>query len=224
MICCSFIPVLLDLLAQTDFVDCPGMLLLDRLLLLLVRQQDVGALVAGPTFQPRLGLLLIGFVALDLLASERARVLRLSKLLRILRHRQLLVLGRSTGDSIELILYLTAILALNHHFLVQQELRVVHEATRCLVVIRVLHQHCIQIVSPVRLRRGALLGVNVGRHDVLAGVGRRGQATDDSARSELHRLPGKGCQCLFVLAVAVEEALAVLLQTLLDQTALEVSD
>lgn len=84
------ISVLLHVLAQADLdlVTSSGVLLVDGLLL-LVRQQDVRALVAGAAFQSGLGLLLIGLSVLDVLAGQRSGVLRLSQLLPVLRHCQL---------------------------------------------------------------------------------------------------------------------------------------
>lgn len=186
MIGSSFVPVLLHVLAQSDldFVGCSPVLLVKCLLLLLVREQDVGTLVASTSLEPGLRLLVMAFAVLDVLAGKRSGVLRLRELLSILRKSQLLLILHWEATSfVQFMLYLVGVLALNHHFLIDEELWViVHEATSGLVIIRVLHEDCVKILALVRLSRGTLL-IHVGSRHFLAVL--HGQAANNSSRSEL---------------------------------------
>ena len=119
-----------------DFVGCSGILLVNHLLLLFVRKQDVSALVASATFKPRLRLLVVAITWFDILACERSGILRLRKLLPILRCAQLLVLHWKAAHFILLMLDLVRVLALYHHFLIDEKMRmIVHQATRRLVIV-----------------------------------------------------------------------------------------
>lgn len=150
------------------------------------------------------------FRPLLILTGLRSRVLRLCLLLHDSLSSSMMLLLLYHLDLVDLVLHLARVLPLDHHLLIQEELWVAHEASSYFVVVRVLHQDGIEIVLLVCLGGATLLIVKVGGRHLAAVLHRN--TTSEPARCELLICisTSERGQCLLVLAVAVEEALALL--------------